>query len=155
VFVRWTLSGSTYGLIDDATLEPRPDYWAAVLWHRLVGSRVLALVAAPSDPDLRLYGFCARGGPAGGVTLLALNPSRVRTLTLDVGGGPVDLYRVTSPDPAGSEVLLNDERLAVAPDGSLPEIAALPLRRGEVVLPPVSYAFIVVPRAGAAACGAP
>jgi heparanase 1 len=37
VFVRQTLSGSDYGLIDDRTLKPNPDYWAALLWHRLMG----------------------------------------------------------------------------------------------------------------------
>lgn len=57
----------------------------------------------------------------------------------------------TAPDPTGVEVRLNDEVLEVAPDGSLPELAALSLR-GDVVLPPVSYAFIVVPHAAAAAC---
>jgi hypothetical protein len=151
VFVRWTLSGSTYGLIDDATLEPRPDYWAAVLWHRLAGGRVLALGGAPVDSDLRLYACCTRGGPPGAVTLIALNPSRTRTLRLDVGGAQVDLYRVTAPDPAGMDVRLNDAVLAVAADGSLPEMAARSVR-GDIALPPVSYAFIVVPRAGAAAC---
>ena len=151
VFVRWTLSGSTYGLIDDATLAPRPDYWAAVLWHRLAGGRALALSDAPADPNLRLYGFCTRGGPPGAVTLIALNLSRGRTLQLDVARGPVDLYRVTAPDPTGVAVQLNDEPLDVAADGSLPELAALSLRGG-VVLPPVSYAFIVVPHAGATAC---
>ena len=153
VFVRWTLSGSTYGLIDDATLEPRPDYWAAVLWHRLVGGRVLALRDAPSDPDLRLYAHCTRGGPPGAVTLIALNPSRVRTLRLDVGRAPVDLYHLTAPDPAGVDVSLNDEVLEVAPDGNVPELRALSIE-GDVVLPPESYAFIVVPQAGAAACQA-
>jgi hypothetical protein len=154
VFVRWTLSGSTYGLIDDATLAPRPDYWAAVLWHRLAGGRVLTLLDAPVDPDLRLYGFCTRGGPPGAVTLLALNPSRLRTLRLDIGRAPVDLYRMTAADPTDVEVRLNDTALEVAADGSLPELAPVSLLRGEVVLPPVSYAFIVAPHAGAAACQA-
>jgi hypothetical protein len=28
-----TLAASDYGLIDQQTLEPRPDYWAALLHH--------------------------------------------------------------------------------------------------------------------------
>ncbi|MGH8402217.1 MAG: hypothetical protein ACRESO_02255, partial [Gammaproteobacteria bacterium] len=30
-----TLASSEYGLLDSNTFEPRPDYWAALLWHRL------------------------------------------------------------------------------------------------------------------------
>ena len=52
VVVRQTLSGADYGLIDDATLTPRPDYWTSVLWRRLMGTGVLA-VAPPGDPLLR------------------------------------------------------------------------------------------------------
>ncbi|HZA50081.1 MAG TPA: hypothetical protein VE549_05020, partial [Myxococcaceae bacterium] len=37
VVVRQTLIGSDYGLLDDRTLEPRPDYWASVLWKRVMG----------------------------------------------------------------------------------------------------------------------
>ena len=33
------LAASDYGLIDGDTLEPRPDYWAAVIWKRTKGSR--------------------------------------------------------------------------------------------------------------------
>ena len=42
VVVRQTLSGSNYGLIDDKTLVPRPDYWNSWLWKRLMGQEVFA-----------------------------------------------------------------------------------------------------------------
>ena len=64
-----TLDASDYGLIDQDTLTPRPNYWAAVLWKRTMGATVLAAPASPS-PELRLYAHCL---PArrGGVGLLA------------------------------------------------------------------------------------
>jgi heparanase 1 len=60
VFIRQTLSGSDYGLIDDATLRPNPDYWAALLWHRLMGTRILAPHVRHAPARLRLYAACAR-----------------------------------------------------------------------------------------------
>ena len=36
-----TLAASDYGLLDEKTLRPRPSYWAAVLWRRLIGTIVL------------------------------------------------------------------------------------------------------------------
>jgi hypothetical protein len=36
-----TLASSDYGLLDQNTFAPRPNYWAALLWHRLMGRTVL------------------------------------------------------------------------------------------------------------------
>ena len=36
-----TLDASDYGLLDENTLAPRPDYWAALLWRKLMGTTVL------------------------------------------------------------------------------------------------------------------
>ncbi|MCP5397660.1 MAG: hypothetical protein H6918_13275, partial [Sphingomonadaceae bacterium] len=66
-----TLAASDYALIDRDTLTPRPNYWAAVLWKRTMGTTVLASPRSPS-PALRLYAQCQAGQP-GGVTVLALN----------------------------------------------------------------------------------
>ncbi len=60
--IRQTLSGSNYGLLDDVTLEPRPDYWATLLWKRLMGPTVLK--ARSSSSTVRAWAHC---GPAGGV----------------------------------------------------------------------------------------
>jgi hypothetical protein len=36
-----TLAGSDYGLLDEVTFMPRPNYWAALLWRQFMGSVVL------------------------------------------------------------------------------------------------------------------
>src|SRR3977135_1347475 len=36
-----TLAASDYGLLDETTFAPRPNYWGALLWRRLMGSTVL------------------------------------------------------------------------------------------------------------------
>ena len=36
-----TLASSDYGLLDEKTYEPRPNYWAALLWRTFMGTTVL------------------------------------------------------------------------------------------------------------------
>lgn len=66
-----TLASSDYGLLNEDTLEPRPDYWAAVLWKRTMGDVVLE-PGVEKTPNLRVYAACA-AGTTGAVALLALN----------------------------------------------------------------------------------
>ena len=58
-----TLSASDYALIDEDTLEPRPSYWAALLWKRLMGTagaRRRPLAGAGRGPLRALPGGHAR-----------------------------------------------------------------------------------------------
>lgn len=155
VFVRQTLSGSTYGLVDDVTLLPRPDYWAALLWRRLMGSRALALDTSGIDPAIRLFAHCQRDGAPGAVTVLALNTSRDRAARLGVRGvgaaRPAQLYQVTAAGSDAQQVSLNRQPLEAGPDGTPPALTPRSLRR-RVTLPPLSYAFVVMPKARVAAC---
>ena len=49
-----TLAASDYALIDEETLEPRPSYWAALLWRRLMGTTVLDAGPSPA-PGVHVY----------------------------------------------------------------------------------------------------
>jgi heparanase 1 len=66
---------SDYGLLEDTTLEPKPNYWAPLLWHRIMGSTVLES-GVPIQDGLHLYAHCLQSTP-GGVALLAINNSRM------------------------------------------------------------------------------
>jgi hypothetical protein len=103
VIVRQTLSGSDYGLLDDATLAPRPDYWISVLWRRLVGTRALDVSVSPPDPLARIYAHCTRpdapGYAPGAVTFVVINIDRTNAaaLALDtLGATDVDVYALAS-----------------------------------------------------------
>lgn len=71
--------GIDYGMIDCQTYTPLPDYYAGVLWGRLMGSEVIALRNNRSDHQLRTYAHCsastsARDVPAlRGLTVLLIN----------------------------------------------------------------------------------
>jgi heparanase 1 len=154
VVVRQTLSGSDYGLIDDATLTPNPDYWASLLWRRLVGTRVLDVSVLAANDRVRAYAACAAGG--GGATLLAINLSAAETVRVrapELDGSSSERYRVTASGLDAREVMLEGAPLALAADGSLPALAPAPGGgSAEVELPPQSWAFLVVHGAAPDAC---
>jgi heparanase 1 len=161
VVVRQTLSGSNYGLIDDVSLSPRPDYWTAVLWRRLMGERVLDAPAG-AHPLLRVYAHCTRAGAPdsrpGAVTLAVVNLDRSSavSLALDAFGGTADVYELSSSELVSPEIRLNGVALRADDDGAPPELSprvvhrdALPLRAR---FGPATYGFVVLPDAAAPAC---
>jgi hypothetical protein len=153
VMIRQTLSGSDYGLIDDATLRPNPDYWAALLWRRLTGTAILRPVARHVPTRLKVYAACARTGR--GSTLLALNLDRRRSATLSLAGGGsrLEVYRVTARTLGAREVLLNGRALRTGAGGRVPALRPQSIGGPNVKLAPASYAFVVDRAGGPPACG--
>ncbi|CAH8270412.1 unnamed protein product [Arabidopsis lyrata] len=84
VYCRQTLVGGFYGLLEKGTFVPNPDYYSALLWHRLMGKGVLA-VQTDGPPQLRVYAHCSKG--RAGVTLLLINLSNQSDFTVSVSNG--------------------------------------------------------------------
>ncbi|XP_026378265.1 heparanase-like protein 1 [Papaver somniferum] len=144
VFCLQTLVGGNYGLLNTTTMVPNPDYYSALLWHRLMGKSVLSTTHNGS-PYLRAYSHCSKMKP--GITILLINMSNSTAFNVSVESD-VNLYPLAQPEgvrpreeyhltPKGgciqSEVMLLNgfplvltERLDIPPmkpflvDGSLP-----------------------------------
>jgi hypothetical protein len=145
-----TLAASDYALIDDTTWEPRPSYWAAVLWRRLMGTTVLD--AGPIRPGLHVYAQCLRDRP-GGVAYVAINLDRTKPAALELPSA-AQRYTLTSDDLVGQTVKLNGRVLKLAADDQLPPLAGIKAPKGKLMLAPASITFLAFPDAGAAACRA-
>nr|XP_043612997.1 heparanase-like protein 3 isoform X2 [Erigeron canadensis] len=76
-YCRQTLIGGNYGLLNTDTFVPNPDYYSALLWHRLMGRRVLS-TQFHGTKKIRSYAHCSKDSK--GITLLLINLDRV-TLT--------------------------------------------------------------------------
>ena len=157
VVSRWTISGpQPYALIDDDTLEPRADYWAALLWTKLMGDVVLKPKVESPDPKVRIYSQCLPG-TVGGVTNLLLNTNRTEARAVTVEGAGADTaeqFVLTGPLD-GDDVSLNGTLLEPAADGTPPALTGAPVQEDSVTVPPASYAFVTVPEAKSVACGSP
>ncbi|CAN7583292.1 hypothetical protein LJR219_004305 [Phenylobacterium sp. LjRoot219] len=143
-----TLSASDYALIDDANHEPRPSYWAALLWRRLMGETVLD--AGPNQPGLHVYAHCLRDKP-GGVALVAINLDKGAPAKLQLGSA-AERYTLTSDDLQSKTVKLNGRPLAMLPGDRLPQFKPSKAGKGVLELAPASITFVAVPKAANAAC---
>ena len=127
VFCRQDFVGIDYGMIDCSTYAPLPDYYAGILWSKLMGSVVLK--ATSSDPTLRAYSHCsAGGGAAATVLLINLDPTTQRTVTLhgllpsgdssergdtSSGSGMLE-WHLTGPDGMNATTMALNGKLLVA-----------------------------------------
>ena len=144
-----TLAASDYGLLDEKTYEPRPNYWAAVLWRRLMGTTVLDPGPSPAA-NLHLYAQCLRGKP-GGVALLAINADRTASQSLGI---PKDAesYTLTSQDMLSTQVELNGSELKLGGGDALPQMKGTAEHSGQITLAPASITFLTFPEAKNASC---
>jgi heparanase 1 len=144
-----TLASSDYGLIDETTHLPRPDYWAALLWKQLMSTRVLDPGIVPND-TLRIYAQCMKGVP-GGVTLMALNIDQKseHVLQLPLAG---TRYTLSASELLSKTALLNGTPLELTADGSLPTLGGKPVAPGELSLSPETISFLALPDANNPGC---
>jgi hypothetical protein len=142
-----TLAASDYALIDRDTMTPRPNYWAAVLWKRTMGTTVLASPRSPS-PALRLYAQCLVGKP-GGVAVMALNTGEAAQ-TINLGGKALG-WTMTGQPIDTRAVLINGKAPALTPDLKLTGLQGTPIS-GKAALPGHAIAFYAVSGAANPAC---
>lgn len=144
-----TLASSDYGLVDENTLTPRPNYWAAVLWRRLMGRTVLN-PGASAPEAVHLYAHCLQGRP-GGVALLILNTDRTHEQSIEIPSASVR-YTLTAGNLESGTVQLNGSELRLAPNDELPVLAGLPVKPGAVRFGPASITFLAVAEANNSSC---
>jgi len=149
VIMHNTLAASDYGLLDEQTFLPRPNYWSALLWRRLMGRTVLDS-GVPIEPGLHVYAHCQRG-IAGGVTLLVINNDRndARTLTLPDASERYTLDAASLQDAA---VRLNGRMLSLENGDRIPRLTGIAMPAGRITLAPVTITFLTIPEAGNRAC---
>jgi hypothetical protein len=142
-----TLAASDYGLLDETTLRPRPDYWTALLWRRLMGTIVLD---AGVHDGMHLYAHCRREA-RGAVTLLAINTDRKTAVTLRL---PVssERYTLSADHLQSAEVKLNGTALELGPNDELPRLAAVTSPPGALGIAPATITFLTVEDAKNPAC---
>jgi heparanase 1 len=173
VFCRQDFVGIDYGMIDCSTYSPLPDYYAGILWTKLMGREVLSVDTAglaKQSEHIRVYAHCAPATSSLAddrmVTVLVLNTSPSATINATLHLGSTGAHQriewvLTGPNgTASTEMALGGELLALrnSSGGSREERAAghplLPTLEGETVaiagaadvieMAPQSIAFVQV-----------
>jgi heparanase len=150
VVIHNTLAASDYALIDETTLTPRPNYWSAILWRRLMGTTVLDAGIAPQQSGSYLYAHCLRNH-AGGTAVLAINADKTasREITLPVA---YTQYTLTANNLMDTAVMLNGVELKLTSSDDLPSLDGTQHKAGTVTLSPTSITFFAIPEVHNQAC---
>ncbi|KAK3155566.1 hypothetical protein QOZ80_2BG0204840 [Eleusine coracana subsp. coracana] len=177
-YCRQTLIGGNYGLLNTTTFEPNPDYYSALLWHRLMGTKVLSTTFNGKNM-IRAYAHCAKNSE--GITLLLINLSGNNTNHIYVTsegsqtqssrkegrgfsnipgfGEAVELtreeYHLTPKDGKlqSQQVLLNGILLGTDSNGDIPKLEPVQMEGTlPITVAPYSIVFAHIPSFYAPAC---
>src|SRR5690606_25060711 len=112
-----TLVASEYSLIDQDSHLPKPNYWAALLWAKLMGTEVYE--AGRGAPGVYLFAHNTKGH-AGRISLLVINTNPTPA-SLKVPPG-AEKYVLDSSELQGTSVRLNGQELKLGVDDELPAV---------------------------------
>jgi hypothetical protein len=133
-----TLAASEYALLDQQTHEPRPNYWAALLWNKLMGTKVYNAETNVNGPDVFIHSL---KGSDKGVAVLIVNPTEEK-------------YSIEIPSPAkkylfkslttlqSKQVTLNGILLRENYEGRIPKLKGNKIKAGETTIPAQSIMFL-------------
>ena len=138
-----TLAASDYAYLDRVTHEPRPNYFAVLLWIRLMGQTVYD-TGEPVRMGAHVYAHSRKDGKPGAVYLV-INNSETETTTVEL---PKAAERYTLAGKDGNKratvMTLNGKDLALGPDNALPALDGVPQPAGKVDLAPMTCTFFVL-----------
>ena len=147
--LREDLIGAHYNMLNNTSCAPEPDFFATVLWHRVVGTLVLAPnITVPAN--VSVFARDARNASHATVYIL-VNLDDTKTASLEIPGTSSSsrLYLLQSASWAAAEprkrlqahtMLLNGQPLALV-GNQLPPLAGVPLS-SPLSLPPLSAALL-------------
>jgi len=136
-----TLAASDYGLLEEKTFRPRPDYWAALLWHRLMGTTVLDAGVA-STRAVHAYAHC-HPATRNAASVLLINSSQHGSHAVRLAAR-VERYTLRARRLQSANVQLNGTTLALTGGDDLPRLTPKVAPAGRIRLPPASITFLVM-----------
>lgn len=143
-----TLAASDYALVDEETMTPRPNYWAALLWRKMMGTTVLD-AGVTAVPGMYVYAHCERG-VAGGVSLLVINAgAAAHALMVPVKS---ERYTLAARELQGGVVELNGSALMLTAAGDVPKLQGKAQGAGSVEFGGRTITFLGVGGAGNGVC---
>lgn len=138
-----TLASSDYGYLARQVFDPRPNYFAVLLWNRLMGQTVFD-AAEPVREGCHVYVHSRKDGKDGKVYLL-INNSKTDALRVEL---PQDAVRYTLAGEGGNMratvMTLNGRPLVLGENYALPSLEGDPQPAGTLELAPGTCTFLVV-----------
>lgn len=138
-----TLASSDYGFLAREVFDPRPNYFAVLLWNRLMGTTVYD-TAEPIREGAHVFAHSRKDGKDG-VVYLIINNSLTDATTVEL---PADAKRYTLAGADGNlraaVMTLNGQPLVLGENNTLPEMKPEEQAAGTIELAPGTCTFLVM-----------
>jgi len=138
-----TLASSDYGFLAREVFDPRPNYFAVLLWNRLMGTAVYDS-GEPIREGAHVFVHSRKDGKDG-VVYLIINNSLTETTTVSL---PAEAQRYTLAGEDGNirarTMTLNGTPLALGEGNALPALEPVKQAAGTVELAPGTCTFLVL-----------
>jgi len=144
-----TLAASDYGLLDQKTFQPRPNYWGALLWRTLMGTTVMD-PQLPKTENVYTYAHCMREHP-GGVVLLVVNADQERPYHIELPLA-AERYTLSATTLDQTGVKLDGSQLALGNHDEIPQLKGKAIHKGPIGFESKTITFLAIPDANNAAC---
>ena len=136
-----TLASSDYGFLQHGTFDPRPNYFAVLLWTRLMGNTVYAC-DNPGKEGAHVYCHSRKDGETG-YSYLIINNSLTDCTTVELPQ-KATLYELSGNGNMRNKVMhLNSRPLRLGENNELPCLCGKEVE-GTISIAPGSCAFIVI-----------
>ena len=137
-----SLASSDYGYLQHGTFEPRPSYFAALLWNQLMGETVYDSGEAIRE-GAHVYAHSRKDGKDG-VAYLVINSSKTDVTTVELPKDAV-CYRLDgNGDMRSSVMYLNGKALTLGENDEIPVMEGVTVAAGTVEVAPGSCTFFVL-----------
>jgi hypothetical protein len=140
-----TICASEYGLLEQETYEPKPNYWAALLWNKLMGTKAYEASLPVEGVDVFVHNL---KNSSNGLAVMIVNPKNSEcSISIPAKAEQYlftgdELQPETVNELLTKTVKLNGKVLELNPDETLPELKGEKIKAGEVQLPPYSIVFL-------------
>jgi hypothetical protein len=136
-----TLASSDYGYLAHSTFVPRPSYFAALLWNRLMGQTVYDCGAVSEGAHVFAH---SRKDGKDGVAYLVVNNSLTETTTVELPK-EADVYMLSGDGKLRSRVmLLNGRKLVLGENDEMPSLEPMKVEAGTLEIAPGNCTFIIL-----------
>ena len=136
-----TMASSDYGYLKHGTFLPRPNYFAVLLWNRLMGKTCYATGIA-NEEGAHVYCHSRKDGKDG-CAYLIINNSWTETTTVELPG-TAQVYALTGKNGIRSRTMcLNGKELVLGENDELPALTGVEAS-GKLEIAPGGCTFIVL-----------
>ena len=135
-----TLASSDYGFLKHGTFETRPNYFAVLLWNRIMGTTVY-----DTKEEIRkgahVFAHSRRDGEDG-VAYLIINNSETEATTVELPK-TAEVYKLHADKLRATTMRLNGKELVLGKNNELPDMSPVEIE-GTLTLEPATIAFVVM-----------